>query len=476
MEISEINGQDPHSKAVALAESGDEAKAYAAFASILKDNFNDARALYGLAQLYRRGENFGLAFNLYRAAAGILGKSAACLNGMGLCHEESWDLDAAEKCFLKAIEADKNSPEAYSNLGMVKLLRCEPKKALEYLETALTVDPDFAAAKHHKSYSQLMLQQWAEGWDGHAEILGKVKTRTERFYEGDAGLLPRWDGTPKKRVLVYGEQGIGDEICFASCVPDLIRASESVVFDCDHRLEGLFKRSFGAVVHGTRFKTPDWLGQYPLDARVAIGDLPKFFRRTDSAFTGEPYLKADPERVLQWKALFDTFPKPVIGVAWNGGLPNTGSERRSLSATDMLPILKATSGTWISLEYKHRAEDIEFFLSAGVNIRTFDRYTKKHEQQDYDDVAAIVEACDMVVSVTTAVVHLSGALGKECFCLVPEKPRWLYGLEGELPWYRSVSLFRQRGDWPIKTLADMLKLRFGESSPGNQTSRSALSS
>lgn len=436
-----------------MAGKGQEDLAYAKFGELLNKNFDDVRALYGLGRLYREAEHYGLAFNLFRVCAGFKRLGGGPWNEMGLCQAETYDLDAALFMFRKALQIDPNDVHAMGNISLAHVLRCEPEKALKFGKMALELKPDFDAVKHHMAYANLLLRNWKDGWAGHREILGKVKTRTERFYENKGRMLPRWDGEHGKRVLVYGEQGIGDEISFASCIPDLLKVSKQVVLDCDHRLEALFKRSFPDVaVHGTRFKEPgEWIDDYELDARVAIGDLPSFFRNKDEDFPGTPYLLA--RQSSEYGGV-----RPLIGISWTGGRANTGSIKRSLTLEELEPMLRAIPATWVSLEYKDRREEIQRFRAkTGIEILTH----PATRAENYDDTARLVASLDLVISVTTAVVHLAGALGKECWCLVPSTPRWFYGMEGDdLPWYKSVKLFRQKKDWPIEPIVRLLMLRY----------------
>ena len=434
--------------------TGREDEAYAKFSELLNANFEDPRALYGLGRLYREAEHYGLAFNLFRVCASI-SPGPGPWNEMGLCQAETYDVERAIFCFRRALQLAPNDKHALGNLSLGHLLKGEPEKSLQYAAKALEIDPKFEAVIHHQSYANLLLGRWKEGWEGHARILGKVKTRTERFYENHGRLLPKWNGEPGKAVLVYGEQGIGDEVSFASCIPDLEKISDLVVLDCDQRLEGLFKKSFPRVrVHGTRFKDPgEWIDEYALDAVVAMGDLPGFFRNAGADFPGTPYLKAEPKEIEG---------KPRIGIAWTGGIPNTGSLKRSLSLESLEPILRSCNATWVSLEYKDRHDEIQAFTEkTGIEIQQ----PEEARSKDYEATASLVAGLDLVISVCTAVVHLSGALGKEAWVLVPSRPRWWYGLETDRsPWYRSVQFFRQRGDdWdrPIKQIENILKLRHG---------------
>src|SRR4029077_13556558 len=172
-------------------------------------------------------------------------------------------------------------------------------KTIEYCDKALALAPDMMDSMVNRGMSYLAFRRWEEGWDGYCRNLGQNKDRKERIY----GEEPRWDGAKGLNLVCYGEQGIGDEITFASVIPDLIRDSRSTVIECDKRLEGLFARSFPECeVHGTRYKdAKEWLNCTRFDARVAMGDLTNFYRKTTDSFPKTPYLKPSPEMRLQWR-------------------------------------------------------------------------------------------------------------------------------------------------------------------------------
>src|SRR5690606_39069215 len=122
---------------------------------------------------------------------------------------------------------------------------------------------------------------------------------------------------------VRGEQGIGDEISFASILPDLIKTQKHIVLDAHDKLAGLLARSFPEIeVHPTRMQKPsdkDWRDGRKFDAHCLIGSLAYHKRKKHEDFPGTPFLVADPERRLQWKALLDTLPGKKVGIAWTGG-------------------------------------------------------------------------------------------------------------------------------------------------------------
>ena len=438
-------------EAAKLVGTGRGAEALKTVQKCLNADPANAKAIFILGEIAMDDECYGHAVTLFRRCTELQPREWECWNNLGRALEETYRWDDAERAFQESLRQFPRNSYALGNLGMIALNKGQPQRAIEYSSKALAIDATNPGFTFTRGLAHLMLREWKPGWIDYEAQLGKSKERKERKYSDP--VEPRWDGAKGQKVVSYGEQGIGDQINFASCLPDLIRDCGHVVLDIDKRLRGLYQRSFpGAIVYGDLYNdSPDWIGDYKFDAGVALGGLPRFYRNSDSAFPGTPYLIADPERRIQWRALFDTLPGRKIGLAWNGGVFRTGAHRRSLTPEQLMPLFEATSGdTWVCLEYK------EPDLSGFGFIKDWPRGSRSH---DYDDTAAMVAELDLVVSVQTSIVHLSGALGVKCFCLVPDRPRFIYLLEGtKMPWYNSVTIFRQKfGKWPIQEVAEAVK-------------------
>lgn len=365
-------------------------------------------------------------------------------------------LNNAERAWQEAVKLDSKWAGSLDGLGLVNLRRGNFKKTIEFCDRSLAVAPEMVDSMVNRGMAYLAFRRWREGWEGYTRNLGFNKDRKELKYGGE----DRWNGSKAGLNLVcYGEQGIGDEITFASIIPDLLKDANSVVVECDKRLEGLFRRSLPCEVYGTRYKNERKITEHKFDARVAIGDLPKFYR-SNGEFPGTPYLVPSPEMSLQWRTLLRSLgPRLKVGIAWNGGINETGKDRRSVKLETLLPILKQDCD-FISLEYKDPTTELEQLEEThGIKVH---HWSWGVEAYDYDQTAALVSELDLVISVTTTVVLTAGALGKECWTLVPEKPIWMYCVDGDFPWFHSVKVFRQNGAWPVLEIAEKLKERLSD--------------
>lgn len=413
--------------------------------------------MFLLGYCLMQSDSMGLAYNMAMRSIQLAPNNAAVWHNIGKClHERQKDREA-EEAFRKAIKIQPNFPNSLEGLSMSALHRGEFGLCIEYSNRALAENPDLVDAKVNRGMAYLALKRWREGWRDYDANLGKEKNRKEPKY-GDE---PRWDGTKGLDIVCYGEQGIGDEISFASCLPDLIRDSKSVTIECDWRTARLFERSFGVKAYGTRYKEDrSWVSGKKFDARVAMGELPRYYRNKDSDFHGNAYLTPRPDMALQWKTLLDSLgSKPKIGIAWTGGIPKTGQKRRTVTLDTYAPLFKAIDADWVSLQYKDPEGVEEAQEKYGVKIHDWDWGTRV---KDYDQTVALISQLDLVISVCTSVIHAAGGLGKETWCLVPEVPMWRYLREGSwFPWARSVTLYRQKGrEWPMHILAGKLRDKF----------------
>ncbi len=436
-------------------------KALGLCSEVLNEDCDHPEATYIAARVLMTAGRCGLAHILFRRCNELSPHKAEIQNSLGLSIEYT-DSAGALKHYENALRINPNHAHALNNKGLMLLKKARPDLCLKYSNKCLAANPEFTGAKINKASALLMLRQWEEGWENYRASLGI--SRSLRDYH-----VPEWNGE-SGTVVVHGEQGIGDEILYASCIPDL-QKTNAVVIDCDPRLTGLFKRSFDCPVYGTRFKTQTpLLDHHKPDYQISMGGLPRFFRNSEEAFPGDAYLKADLERRIQWRALFDSLPfgsnNPVmrrnqsngkrIGIAWQGGLINTDRHTRSFDLDTFAPLFDLPH-TFISLEYDEPN-------LKGYPVRHFGRAVNKGV--DYDETMALIAELDLVICVTTTAVHAAGALGVECWCLTPKYPSYRFHLDGDIPWHNSVELVRQVDTWEnvILQVRQKLENKWSESS------------
>jgi hypothetical protein len=347
----------------------------------------------------------------------------------------------------RALALAPDHVEASFNKALVLVDLGESKPAAELIERVLVLDPDFAQAHLQRGFMLLKRGEFAAGWREYAWRVRIPEMDHWQNYD-----YPLWHGEALNgcRVLVQAEQGLGDQIMFASCLPDLLKCVSHAVIECDPRLARLFARSFpSAAIFRHRIQgRPDWADEAAPDYRMRLGDLPRLWRNHDADFPAHPgYLVPDAGKVAAWRTRLAALgPGLKIGISWRGGTPGTGQAARSIALAALLPLLSLPRVHFISLQYGDVSAEIAGFRAQhGVELHTWSNLNA-----DMDGVAALIAGLDGVITVCTTVAHLSGALGKRAWVMVPAVAEWRYLETGaRLPWYPALRLFRQehRTDW-----------------------------
>ena len=413
------------------------------------ENPDDPAALTVATQIWFRQRKNSIARAFAKRATEVQPDNPYAWANLGMLEEQLYRFDAAEAAFQAGIgcaTTDDVKGVLYLNWGCALVNKGDWEAAEQMARRALRYKPTSAKAKANLGLALLALGHWSEGWPLYDAIIGFDQSRRKVQYRNE----PVWNGEAGKRIVIYGEQGLGDEISFASMVPDAIARASAVVIDCTDKLQGLFRRSFpAATVYGTRWETGlGWdKAHTEIDASLSIGGLGKLFRPSPESCPGTPYLVADPERRAMWRALFAAQQKPVIGIAWSGGVPWTGDRYRQWTLEQLLPVFRSIDAVWVSLQYKDAGKEIAAFRSAHPDI-DLRQYSYATLTQDYDDAAAMVAELDHVFAMQTGVIHLAGGLGVPTQCYVNKCSQWRYGRHSAkaLPWYKSVRLHRQAAD------------------------------
>ncbi len=363
---------------------------------------------------------------------------------LGRLDEALTAIDAA-----MALEDDNADNFSIRAAALTALGRFED--AAQALDAAVALQPANPNYRQSRAYARLRLKQFRDGWADHEHRWQADAFRLHSRGPAPLDLIDRLDTGAAladlvgKRVLLVGEQGVGDQIMFASMIPDLMRDAASVACLTSSRMQSLFETSFPGVV-----SLESLVGVHidEGDKVVPMGSLGALYRNTLDDFPGAPYLHARDTVVAAWRERLGDRTAPLrVGISWRGGGDITGGAARSLSLDALRPLLERQDCEFVSLQYGGVAQEVEAFNATLPRpIRVFPR----EDIENFEALAGLVQALDLIVSVQTSLIHLSGAVGAPCLVMIPFIPEWRYGAAGaSMPWYGSVELFRQsdRGDW-----------------------------
>jgi tetratricopeptide (TPR) repeat protein len=348
--------------------------------------------------------------------------------------EEGWS--ALERA--RDLAPDRYEP--YCMLGFFAGLRGRAKEAEALYGRGIALNPHDPRAVMSHGVILLALGEFERGWDEFErrfELYG-YKDLMERF--------PRdalWDGSELagKTLLVWAEQGLGDQIQFVRYIPMVAGSETDVIVQCDRPLVRLFKQVPGAsriVPNGERWP--------PFDFHCPIVSLARAMGTRMTSIPAEvPYLRAEPELAGQWRDKLSHLGGIRVGLVWAGSRPGnmpileSFDQRRSLALREFLPLWDVPSVTFISLQKGTAAQEVQTLTLDHPLVDFTD------DLHDFADTAALVENLDLVISVDTSVAHLAGAMGKPVWILCRLGGDWRWLLDRtDSPWYPSARLFRQR--------------------------------
>ncbi len=398
--------------AIVLAKLGRTAEAESWYRRAYGFNPSFWPARLNLANLLDEQDRFAEARPLYEQAIALAPNVAGVHYSFGRALNRQGDNDAAEKFYRRALTLDADHPETHLNLGLCLLAR------------------------------GFFAEGWRE-WDWR----DRAEDSTPRRFSGRD-----WNGESLqgRRLLVSAEQAVGDQILYASMIPELVSRGGTIIVECERRLMPLFERSFAGIAVCAQQDPPAIPKLFDYEIRIA--SLGAHLRPNFASFAcaPSPYLKADAAQVAAIRARYAQLGAgKLIGLSWRSQRPRLGGAK-STRLLDWAPILRGRRAVFIDLQYGDTgAERAAVERELGVKIHHDDAID---QMQDMDAFAAQVAALDHVISVSNTAVHVAGALGIPAWALLPygKGMHWYwFNARADSPWYPSLRLFRQaaRGEW-----------------------------
>ena len=429
------------------------------FNQLLENEPDSPQLLNNLALALKGNGELEEAIGVHRQVIKHAPDYAEAHNSLGAALKDKGDLPGAEDSLRKSLEINPNNAEAYFNLSRILRAKGQFEEALSSARRALRFKPDYADAQEVCATALLSTGNLKDGWKEY-EFRGSAKSYG-RFVD------KAWMGEDPagKTFLVWAEQGIGDQIMFANCLPDLINQSGQCIIEMDKRLVPLFARSFPkAKVHGNvkfigvsdiNSSDFEWLTDYPpIDYFCFFGSLPCYLRPTIDSFPSQKsYLKADPERVDFWRNRLEALgPGNKVGISWRSFVMHKGKERFFAPLENWEPIFSLSNTHLICLQAGVTEEELEDIHDRfGDVIHVWEDLDLADE---LDETAALVSALDAVVSCDTYLPMMSGALGVPTwrYTRSMKYEDWSHLGQDKYPWFSNYTLKYAMSDEGIEVL------------------------
>lgn len=354
------------------------------------------------------------------------------------CREQN-DPEGALKNYALALAEDRHSASAFNNYGNVLREIGEPEAAIPFLQRSIQLAPTAATPNFNLAVAYLLAGDYARGWPQYEHRWN---------FEHLAGTLPkfqqpRWTGQDlrDKTILVMQEQGLGDTIQFIRFIFGLHNAGARVILQVNDNLAPLFAGS--PVIYeiidvkdtpeGFDYWTP--IMSIPGIMGVTLQNLPHQLQ----------YLAPRADMVQEWQQRLGPKKRLRVGVCWSGRPDSWINRHKGMPFEVMLDLVKRNPGTeWYNLQVECTPEQAQTLEQHGV--KNFPGLVR-----NFADSAGLIHHMDVVISVDTAVAHLSGALGRPTWIPLNwygTDWRWLLKRD-DSPWYPSARLFRQPAlnDW-----------------------------
>ncbi len=428
----------------AYRQAGQNAEAREAYETAIKLNSRLWEAHYNLGKLLTDLRDYEGATKSFQICIAIDPAHPDAFLSLGNTHKFLGDGEKARGAYEHAIKLAPKMAQAYGNIAAVLVDQSMFSEALTFMDKAIAINPEPGELRHKRALIALRLEQFSVGWADY-----------ESRYLAETEPVPRFPGPPAdwagedlsgKTILIWTEQGVGDEILYASMVHEIVAQARQCIVECSPRMVPVFARSFprAKVVPykalGVRTTPPS-----EFDTQISAASLGKYFRPNVASFPRhQGYLKANPALTAALRARYQAIAPGnlIVGLSWRSRNTEIG-EGKSADLSTWGEVLHTPGVTFVNLQYGDCAEDLANVKRAlGVDIV---QDPDIDPLKSMDDFFAQVAAMDMVITTSTATVHVAGSLNVPTCLLLTAGPAslWYWFLDrADSPWYPAVQIFR----------------------------------
>lgn len=381
----------------------------------------------------------------FEAALKIQPSNPQLLNHQGTAYKQRADIKNALIYYHRALKADPKFVDARINLANALLDFDQKPLALENYDRALALSPAHPEANFNRGLCLLQMGDFANGWQGYGWRWKRENLRSP-YLATSKPLLATTRKT--KKLLLWSEQGVGDEIMFAALLTQARTLADEILVQTDLRLIPLLTRSFPDLRFYSRAEP---LPEFLFDHHLPLGSLCGLFLNSIEDFQkiNTRYLVASDQYDI--KASGFIHPKKInCGISWKSFNP-AAEVGKSISLATLLAKLPLEKLNLVNLQYGDVTTELaEVSSSMGIEIQ---QHPSIDNMQDLDGLAALINACDMVVSIDNTTVHLAGALGKPVQVLLGPAPDWRWGFAPTRAlWYEQTTLIKTPSDMALLLL------------------------
>ena len=363
----------------------------------------------------------------------------------GNIYKETMQWTEAIDYYKKAISLKPNYALAFYNLGLVNFELNKIKEAKAAYDKAIEIDESYVEAHWNKGLALLGEKEFEAGWPLYAWRWKREETHSN-FMSLPKPLVEDLNKVSDKNILVWAEQGVGDQVMYAGLLPELFDISPHTQVLIDGRLIPLLSRAMPQA-HFIDKNTA--VNALAYEMHMPMGDLGKHFRKSAVDFekTKAAYLIADKKRAEILRNQLLKGKQLLCGITWHSGRDTTGLNK-SMQLGDLLPVLKLAGISFVSLQYGDMSEELaEFNRQTGAEIQACESVDNF---KDLDGHAALIEACDFVVTISNTSAHIAGAIGKDTYLLYPKGKGalwyWANQINHKSMWYPNVQIYQQHNN------------------------------